>query len=70
MMVFDTPLRRMPSMPLPSAWVPAALRPIRFPWIVFPFADGLHGDAVPVLPEMTLPSPAAVPPIVLLVALL
>ena len=57
-------------MPLPSAWVPAALRPIRFPWIVFPFAEVCTVMPMPVLPEMTLPSPAAEPPIVLPVALL
>ena len=56
----------MPKRPFATAEVPPAFVPIRLPWTIFP-------DAVSekitrpskVLPESTLPAPAAVPPIVL-----
>ena len=57
--------------PLSSAWVPAALVPIRLPWIVA--VEPLTSIAAPrkytpghcLVAEMTLPSPAPVPPMVM-----
>ena len=42
--------------------VPARFVPMRLPWITVPF--GLTTIPLLVLPEMTLPAPATVPPIV------
>ena len=54
---------RMPSPPLPTAAVPAALRPMRLPWIAFPLAAApVTRTPAPVLPLITFPAPAAVPP--------
>jgi hypothetical protein len=50
-----------------KAIVPVASMPIRFPWIVVVFAQLKHTPpiAIPVAVElMTLPAPAALPPIV------
>ncbi len=57
-----------PWPPLPRSAVPAALGPMRLPSTLFPVAPPTMLTPIPALPEMTLPAPAAVPPIVLFVA--
>ena len=59
----------MPSFELPSDAVSVALRPMRLPWttLLAVAASVIRMPSVS-LPEMTLPAPAAVPPIVFPVA--
>src|SRR6516162_1283703 len=63
--LFD-PATSTPADALPTAPVPAALVPIRLPCTAT--ADARLSIRIPqlVLPEMTLPAPATVPPMVLL----
>ena len=69
------PVTEMPPSAFASAACPAILVPIRFPWIVIPVtpvptsADSLIEMPTPPLPEITLPSDRAGPPIVTLSAL-
>src|SRR6266513_414517 len=62
--VMDTP-----GPPFPRSAVPVALVPMEFPCTAFPVAlPRLISTPQPLLPEMMLPAPAAVPPTVLLAA--
>src|SRR5688572_12221625 len=56
----------IPSLTLPSAAVPAAFRPMRLPAINVPVAVGPSTQTpLEALPEITLPAPLTVPPMVL-----
>ncbi len=62
-----SPKISIPSPVLPRAWVPVMSVPIRLPWMTTPPASNkLAMMPVPPFPEITLPAPAAVPPIVTL----
>ena len=65
-------LSSIPAQPLAIAAVPAALVPMRFPWMRLPSAFCSSTPCQPPenpFPEMTLPAPAAAPPMVLLLEL-